>query len=75
MFSSSTEEDAMLFSHPRSFRDHLANGACALAIGCFFAFVGLNAASGCGRSGGACIHVHDLLGSPATNPLVLASRN
>jgi hypothetical protein len=25
----------------------------------------LNAASGCGQSGGACIHIHDLMGTPS----------
>lgn len=64
----------MLFPHPRTLTDHLANGVCALAIGCFFAFVGLNAASGCGQSGGACIHVQDLLGAPAAPQLALADR-
>ncbi|WP_146002795.1 hypothetical protein [Telmatospirillum siberiense] len=67
----------MLFPHPRTITGHLANGACALAIGCFFAFVGLNAASGCGQPGGACIHVHDLVGSPASptvQQLALAGR-
>lgn len=62
----------MLYPHPRTIADHLANGACALVIGCFFAFVGLNAASGCGQQGGACIHVHDLLGSPASQSQQLA---
>ncbi len=57
----------MLYSHPRTLGDHFANGLCALVIGCFFAFVGLNAASGCGQSGGACIHVQDLIG-PAPAP-------
>jgi len=59
------KEDTMLFPHPRTLSDHLANTACALAIGCFFAFIGLNAASGCGQSGGACIHIHDLMGTPS----------
>lgn len=54
----------MLFTQPRSLIDHLANVACALLVGGFFAFVGLNAASGCGQSGGACIGLHDLLSAP-----------
>ncbi|HXP97541.1 MAG TPA: hypothetical protein VN809_12570 [Telmatospirillum sp.] len=65
----------MLFPHPRTVTDHLANGACALLIGCFFAFVGLNAASGCGQSGGACIHVQDLVGIPSTPATQLALAN
>lgn len=64
----------MLYPHPRTLTDHLANGACALAIGCFFAFVGLNAASGCGQPGGACIHVQDLVGTAPAPQLALADR-
>ena len=65
----------MLYPHPKSLTNHLANGACALAVGCFFAFVGLNAASGCGQSGGACIHVTDLIGATAAPPTQLALAN
>ncbi len=63
----------MLFIHPRSFAHHLANAACALAVGLVFAFVGLNAASGCGQPGGACIHLSDL--SPQAPQVALAARH
>jgi hypothetical protein len=74
MFFSSIKEDTMLFPHPRTLKDHLSNVLCALAIGCFFAFVGLNAASGCGQPGGACIHIHDLVSAEPTPQLALADR-
>lgn len=64
----------MLIPHPRSLAGHLANTACALLIGGFFAFVGLNAASGCGQAGGACIGLHDLLDAPSAPQLALADR-
>ncbi len=62
----------MLFPHPSSVIHHLANTAGALLVGAVFAFVGLNAASGCGQSGGECIAVGDLLGAPP--PAQLARR-
>ncbi|MTJ84352.1 MAG: hypothetical protein F8N37_25485 [Telmatospirillum sp.] len=64
----------MLYTHPRTLGGHLANGLCAVVIGCVFAFVGLNAASGCGQSGGACIGVHDLISPSGNAPIVLADR-
>jgi hypothetical protein len=64
----------MLYPHPRTLTDHLANGLCALVVGCLFAFVGLNAASGCGQSGGTCIHATDLVGGSAPTQISLADR-
>ncbi len=54
----------MLYSAPRTVLHHLANMGGALFVGLFFAFVGLNAASGCGQAGGQCIAVKDLLHTP-----------
>lgn len=54
----------MIYSTPRSILHHLANAGGALLVGLVFAFIGLNAASGCGESGGQCIGVKDLLGAP-----------
>ncbi len=54
----------MLYPSPRTILQHLANMAGALFVGLFFAFIGLNAASGCGQSGGQCIQVKDLVSTP-----------
>jgi hypothetical protein len=67
--SYSRKEVAMLFPHPRSVFDHLANAACALLVGLFFAYIGLNVASGCGQTGGTCIEVRDLLRAPPSPQL------
>ena len=55
----------MLYPRPHSLIDHLANGGCALLVGLAFAFIGLNAASGCGQSGGSCIGLGDFAAAPA----------
>ncbi len=60
----------MLYSHPRRPAQLVANIFGAVAIGLFFAVVGLNAASGCGETNGQCIGVHDFIGHNAQ----LASR-
>lgn len=52
----------MLFPHPQRFHQYLANVAGALGVGLLFAYMGLNAASGCGQ-GGQCIELHDLWAS------------
>lgn len=59
----------MLYPHPHSVFDHLANAASALLVGLVFAFVALNAASGCGQPGGACIAVKDLVSQPPATQL------
>jgi len=53
----------MLFCHPRNVTMHLCNACGALLVGLFFAFVGLNAASGCGQ-GGQCIALTDFVTAP-----------
>jgi len=73
MFSFRKWEAAMLYDQPRSLRHHVLNTVGALVIGIMFAFVGLNAASGCGEAGGQCIGVKDLLTAPPAAPQ-LASR-
>ena len=50
----------MFSDQPSTLTMHAANAAGALLVGLFFAFVGLNAASGCGQ-GGQCIKVKDLV--------------
>ncbi|HIJ63864.1 MAG TPA: hypothetical protein HPQ04_14325 [Rhodospirillaceae bacterium] len=54
----------MLFPTPQRLLHHFANAAGALLVGAMFAVVGLNAASGCGQTGGQCIGVHDLTQQP-----------
>jgi hypothetical protein len=67
----------MFHSAPHSLLGHLANGGGILLVGLMFAFIGLNAASGCGQPGGSCIRVADLahpqaaalsLAQPAAEP-------
>ncbi len=65
----------MLYIHPHRFAHHLANAVCALFVGCVFAFVGLNAASGCGQPGGACIHLTDLAPRTADPQVALAAHH
>jgi hypothetical protein len=48
----------------------LADLCGALLVGLFFAFIVLDAASGCGQNGGQCIGLDDFLGQPTA----LASR-
>jgi hypothetical protein len=70
MFFFRNWEVAMLYSQPHSVVGHFANVCCALMIGLFFAFIGLNLASGCGQPGGACIAVKDLVSPPPSAPQV-----
>ena len=60
----------MLFPRPQTVTAHLANAGGAVLVGLFFAFIGLNVASGCGQ-GGQCIGVHDLVNAP---PAQMAQR-
>ncbi len=60
----------MLFPSPRTIGMHLANAAGVLVVGLFFAYIGLNAASGCGQGGGSCIAVKDLISPPAQSQQV-----
>ena len=53
----------MLFPSPRTVGMHLANVFGVLLVGLFFAYIGLNAASGCGQGGGSCIVMKDLMSS------------
>ena len=53
----------MLFCRPRNLTMHLCNAGGALLVGLLFAFVGLNAASGCGQ-GGQCIGLKDFVTAP-----------
>lgn len=65
----------MLCSQPRTVFHHLLNTAGAVLVGAMFAYVGLNAASGCGQSGGECIAVKDLLNPPPALGQQLARRD
>lgn len=53
----------MLYPETRSLRGQSVNFVAAVFMGLFAAFVGLNAASGCGQ-GGECIQVTDFTASP-----------
>lgn len=52
----------MLYSHPQRPAHTVANIVGAVAVGLFFALVGLNAASGCGETHGQCLGVQDFIG-------------
>lgn len=49
----------MLYAHPTRILHHLANAGLAVVVGLFFAYIGLNAASGCGQRPGQCISIGD----------------
>ena len=68
LVSLDTDECVMLFPHPSTVIMHLCNASGALLIGLLFAFIGLNAASGCGQGGGQCISVHDFTHAEAPPP-------
>lgn len=51
----------MLFPHAKTFRQHLGNALGALLVGLLFAYIGLNAATGCGQ-GGQCVQLSDFSG-------------
>ena len=55
----------MLYPSPHTLLGHCANGGSALLVGIAFALIGLNAASGCGQSGGSCIGIGDFANPPA----------
>jgi len=48
----------------QTIRSTIVNAMGAVGAGLFLAFIGLNAASGCGQ-GGQCIQVRDFIPSPA----------
>ncbi|OIQ84517.1 hypothetical protein GALL_336580 [mine drainage metagenome] len=50
----------MFSPHSRGLTRHLTNLMGALTIGLVFAYIGLNAASGCGQ-GGQCIRLSDFM--------------
>lgn len=63
----------MLFPNAQSFAKHLGNAAGALLVGLFFAYIGLNAATGCGQ-GGQCVGLSDLR-LPEQMPVQIAERS
>ena len=56
----------MFYPSPARPAQFLANVGGAIAIGLFFAVVGLNVASGCGQAEGQCIGVKDFTNSTPT---------
>jgi len=61
----------MLFPQAQSLGKHLSNAVGAILVGVMFAYIGLNAATGCGQ-GGQCVHLSDLSGQQL--PLQVAQR-
>jgi len=65
-------EKAMLFPNAHSLAKHLSNACGALMVGLLFAYIGLNAATGCGQ-GGQCIRLSDF--SAQHLPVQVAERS
>lgn len=63
----------MLYRETQTKKAYLANAIGALLVGLFFAYVGLNAASGCGQ-GGECIRMMDFVGPSTVPPIYLAGQ-
>ncbi|HVI50429.1 MAG TPA: hypothetical protein VM661_04395 [Candidatus Sulfotelmatobacter sp.] len=61
----------MLFPNAQSIAKHLSNAAGALLVGLVFAYIGLNAATGCGQ-GGQCVSLSDF--HAQTLPVQMAER-
>lgn len=61
----------MLFPQAHTLGKHLTNAIGALLVGLMFAYIGLNAATGCGQ-GGQCVQLSDFSGRDL--PVQMAER-